>query len=179
LILVPPVLILLFSFIKDHVSAFHTIFFKSVFALIVLILVLFGATKTRIKYEPKQYFLTELMLSDKEKELYQWFHWDYGMKMQAFETVEPYLEKIGIDRSKKVISIPDQSSNISLSLMDRKGYTMLYVDPAELKGTVERFRDKGAGYLMFFDSTYAEKQQLEPFMKHPVGKYRNIRIYKL
>ena len=179
LILVPPLMILLIQFIQKYPELFRSIYFRAGLSVLLLVVVLFGAVKTRIKYDPKLYFLTELMLSKEEIDYYKWYHWDYGMKMQAFETVEPYLSKIGIDRNKKVVCIPDPSSNISLSLMDRKGYTMLYVRPEDMQSAVTRFKNKGTEYLMVFDTTYLENQQLDTFLHQPVGRYRNIHMFKL
>jgi general stress protein CsbA len=179
LILVPPLMILLVQYIKKYQRVYRSIYFRAALSIVVLVVVLFGAVKTRIKYDPKLYFLTEVMLSQEEIEYYKWYHWDYGMKLQAFETVEPYLNSIGIDRSKKVVSIPDPSSNISLSLMDRKGYTLLYVQPDQINSSVTDFKKKGAEYLMVYDSTFLENKELDTFMYQPIGRYRNIHVFKL
>lgn len=179
LILVPPLMILLVQFIKRYQRVYRSFYFRAAMSVAVLVVVLFGAVKTRIKYDPKLYFLTEVMLSQEEIEYYKWYHWDYGMKLKAFETVEPYLNSIGIDRSKKVVSIPDPSSNISLSLMDRKGYTMLYVQPDQINSSMSDFKKNGAECLMVYDSTYLENKELYPFMHQPVGRYKNIHVFKL
>jgi len=64
-----------------------------------------------------------IIVSWNEVDFWVWFHFDYSMHFKALETITPYLSEIGIKRTDRVLSLPDESINISLYLMDQKGYT--------------------------------------------------------
>jgi hypothetical protein len=97
---------------------------------------------------------------------------------KSLETITPYLRSIGIKYKDTVLFIQDPSLNISLYLMEQKGYTNF---ASRLKDSLF-IREKiklGAKYLFVNDSAYIKANYLKPFLKNKVGAYQNIHIYKL
>ena len=109
----------------------------------------YGASKTRMKYDKKVFFLTEIFLSEDEIGYWKWFHWDYDTKSKAYESVTPYLRSLGIKRTDIVVSVPDQSPNITLSLMDQKGFSTIYSSDENLHDYLPGFIKRNYGGLSF------------------------------
>jgi hypothetical protein len=87
----------------------------------------------------------------------------------VYEKVTPWLRSIGIQREDKVISVPDNSPNSSLYLMDQKGWS----DYAWLT-TEEEVYDKvklGAKYLISYDSLSLNKSCYQSFKDSLLGVY--------
>ena len=63
-------------------------------------------------------------LSKEEKDYMAFLRWSYSNSTKPLETIIPDLRKAGIDRKDRVLSIPDESFNITLYLMDQKGLTL-------------------------------------------------------
>lgn len=97
---------------------------------------------------------------------------------KAFEDIESFLPTINIQPNDKVIVLHDPSFNISLYLMNRKGYTNCLnqlQDSAEIAQKIE----KNANYLFINDSSLLSKKYLQPFIKQKIGQYKNVSIFKL
>jgi hypothetical protein len=111
----------------------------------------------------------------------RFFDWNYNFPetnmYKAFYTVEPYLDKIGIKKDDRVISIPDYSTCYSLYLMNRPGWTGY--DPIRSSSDIEAKIKKGAKYLIVNYDEFLHKDYLMPFLTKPIGVYQNIHIYKL
>jgi len=118
-------------------------------------------------------------MSNDDVKYWDWYHWQYDIKMRAYETVSPYLRQIGIKREDVVISIVDNSPNISLYFMDQKGYTSLYQSKRSIKEQIELFSAKGAKYLIVNDAEIMEADNLKEYRNNKIGEYENIVIYKL
>ncbi len=179
-ILVPPLLICFLMYFKqNHESIFYSKSIRAMTIVAVCLSLFYGASKTRMKYDKKVFFLTEIFLSEEEIAYWKWFHWDYDMKSKAYEKVTPYLRSLGIKRTDIVVSVPDQSPNITLSLMDQKGYTSIYSSDENLHDYLPKFIKKGAKYLIVKDPIILENKKLATFTKEKLGTFKNIQIYKL
>lgn len=114
-----------------------------------------------------------------EKNFSDWFHYNYANTLQPFETITPYLRSLGIKRTDKVISIPDPSFNITLYLMDQKGFTetekSLNSDSLKVMNDI----DLGAKYLILSDTSLLRKTNLKNSLKNCIGQYKNVFIYNL
>jgi hypothetical protein len=132
-----------------------------------------------LKYHSTENTLTQLLLSEREIDLWDWYHWDYEAKFKAYETITPYLRSLGINRDDLVASIPDQSPNISLYFMDQKGFTSLYQDGKTIKEQLDFFIDRGAKYLIINDTTLYQKEEFIEYRKNKIGNYKNIEIFRL
>lgn len=179
-LVIPPLFIGFFSYVKENYQeVFYARSMRVTASIILIVSILYGASKTRMKHEDKVFFFTEVFLSEEEIVFYKWYHWDYETKYQAFETIEPYLRSIGISKKDLVVSLPDQSPNITLSFMDQKGFSFLYCTNENMSEKLKEFKAKGAKYLLICDRDFIKNTGIETFTQEKIGTYKNIEIFKL
>lgn len=179
---VVPVILLLFLLLlkSDYAPLFHSMKTKLLAAVVLLGSVYYTAVHTRIKYDAGNGWVKSSFLLSKEKKgFWEFHHWWYNETFKDLETIDPYLTSIGCDRSKKVISIPDQSINISLYLMNRKGYTDFGNHKIVKEQRIEKAKEWGAEYLIICDKRLLDSAYIQPFLSHKVGQTKNVSIFKL
>lgn len=108
-----------------------------------------------------------------------WFEWNAKVQYNnRYNDITPYLRSLGIDRYDKVYCTPDPSINISLNLMDQKGFTDFFRKNETFSEKLQFFADYGLQYVVVGDTAVMnvapEKVGLEQ-----IGEYREVRIYKL
>lgn len=117
--------------------------------------------------------------TNEEYDYWKWFHWNYDNTYKPLEDITPYLRSLGIRRTDKVVSIPDPSFNVTLYLMDQKGFTGMgvpsYSDTTFIKADIA----KGAKYLVINDTTIKKEKGVAPYLAHRLGNYKHVEIYKL
>jgi len=92
-------------------------------------------------------------ISEDEGKLAKYLAWDYGNAIKHIEEITPDLREHGIKREDLVLSIPDQSFDISLYFMDQKGFPIAR-DHFMIDTTImDRFLTKGIKYLVMSDTT--------------------------
>lgn len=130
-------------------------------------------------FEDSKIAKTFLGATNDEASYWRWFHWHYGNTYKPLEDITPYLRSIGIERSDKVVSIPDPSFNVTLYLMDQKGFTGMgvadYSDTTFIKNDI----GKGARYLVINDTALKKEKGVLPYLSHKLGTYKQVEIYKL
>ncbi len=101
----------------------------------------------------------------------------YGSVLpRSLHHIEPYLDSIGVKRTDLVVSLPDQSPNISLYLMNRPGYSEAFFGR---DFPMDWYAKKGARYLILNDSSYLEKENYQPFYEKQIGHYEGILIFDI
>jgi len=93
-----------------------------------------------------------------------------------FYTLEESLRAIGIDRTDKIISIPDPSPNISLYMCNNPGWT------DALNGGLNNVRPyiaMGAKYLVAGDTTIRTRPGVLPYLTDSIGHHGKFVIYRL
>ena len=166
------ILFIFFFFIINQMKYKISLF--SIFSVLLFINVLYGASLHRMKYYTKKSPVINFMLEKEVIQYYDWFHWDYNLKYADYESITPYLRKIGIKREDKVISTYDSSPNITLALMDVKGYSNLYNETMLPQQLVDKFKNKRIKYLISnqaFDTLYNNH-----LIK--IGSFKKIHIFK-
>lgn len=180
IIFIPLVTLTFFEFLKrNYPDLFHSNGLKIALSLMIAFLVTQTALKNRLKYDSRKYIDSTLFISKAERELREYYHWAYGNNFKAFETIKPYLRSIGIVRTDKVICFADESINISLYLMDQKGYTKYgYAALSDIE-RVKFAISRGCKYLILRNDQVNIMDELQPFLTHQIGHYQNINIYSL
>ncbi len=109
--------------------------------------------------------------------LMQWTNWDVDGNWKRFESMKPYVRRIGIKKGDKVISLPDKSFNTSLYLVDQKGWSdyLNYHKTEDIESLIQ----KGAKYLFISDPQVLKEPYLAPFLTQQIGSYKGIEIFKL
>lgn len=154
---VPVILLSFLLMLKNKFKVIYT----SVFLKIILIAFLIyngDFARRRVKFRYKSY---------------EWENNYYTKNLQAFEDIIPFMRLIGIKKEDRVLSLSDNSINISLYKMNQKGWTNFGIlgDSVQIK---EKIR-LGAKYLFI----YNKEQNIEPFIKAKIGQFKNIEIYEL
>jgi len=95
------------------------------------------------------------------------------------EGVRGFLKENNIERTDRVISIPDGSPNSTLYYLNLQGWTELYNYPYDTK-KVKTFAGFGAKYLIISDPKYLDKPELKGAFVKPVANYkRQIFIFDI
>lgn len=150
-----------------------------IFCLLFVFLIYKSAVINRMKYSVKDIFVkTNFAVNHYTIDYWAWYHNDYLTHYKAFETITPYLRSIGIKPNQRVLSLPDNSPNITLYLMDQKGYSGYGFNELPIDKKLVYCQKNDIRYLII-DSTLNKKEYLQPFLNHRIGRYKNIDIYDL
>ncbi|MEO6305287.1 MAG: glycosyltransferase family 39 protein [Bacteroidia bacterium] len=120
-------------------------------------------------------------ITNEEKRFNEWFLWNRELTLESLETLTPDLRKAGVKREDLVLSIPDVSFDISLYLMDQKGYTM----PSDLfvadSNTVNIYIGKKIKYLVLSDIRLKDEASFGVINNHfdLIIKKPLLEVYKL
>lgn len=173
--------ITLFNFfiMCKNVKLLQSKIFAGFFVILLIYSIFYAAAFNSIRYfSPSEKTIYSCVLKKEWLDEMRWYHWNYKNYFKAYETIEPYNRSLGIKRTDFVVSIPDPSINISLYLMDQKGFTDYgYLDLGEEK--MKRFIKIGAKYLFVNDKKVYEENYIQPYIKNKIGSYQNIDIFYL
>jgi len=161
MILVPMTALTFFDMLKrTYPGIFNALFTRVFFLIIIIPCVFFTRTHIEYRYSPAGW-------ENENRTRYT-----YGL-----ETIEPYLHSVGIEKDDRVICGPDHSINISLYLMNRKGWTRfnLYDDSLAVAAKIR----SGADFLVNYDKDGLQQHWLTPFTGDKIGQYENISVYRL
>ncbi len=133
---------------------------KSIVAILVLFLVFKCHTFLKDKYYGGWYmeYSTEN------------YNYRYG-------EITPYLRSLGIERYDKVYVTYDPSINISLYLMDQKGFTDFFRKDRTFSQKVEFFSEKGLKYVLIGDYDTIDTPP-EDIGLEKIGEYNGVGIYR-
>lgn len=179
LIVVPTILIASLDTVKRLYShLFKSIRFKGIAIVVLFSMSYYAIVNTRIKYDATNDWVKDSFLISSEKlAFWEWSHWDYNRTLGDLETIEPLLDSVGCDYSTRVLSIPDNTINTSLVLMNRKGYTNYnYYSGAEL---IEKSKEWGAKFLIVNGLDELEKPYLQPYLENTVANTEFVTIIRL
>jgi hypothetical protein len=116
-----------------------------------------------------------------EKELAKYHFWYYGKSVKNVEELTPVLRKLGIRREDKVLTIPDHSFNISLYLMDQKGYTIAEDHFVNDTTVADRFFSRGIKYVIMNDTSmkrFITYRRISSKLES-MGIYNNVEIFRV
>ena len=134
----------------------------------------------RVKYDVNDTFVRHtITLEDNTKKFWKFSQNEYNNRYKALSSITPYLRKLGISRTDHVISIPDQSPNITLYLMDQKGCTEYGLFEPDGKDRIKKFIEAGTKYLIINDPEYLKMDYIKPFINKRIGEYKNVQIFDL
>jgi hypothetical protein len=181
LIFIPIVLLCTLDYMKTHFPDLYASKTLKILAVTVLLITAYySRIKTIIKYDVGSAWVrTSMHTSQENKEMWQLYHWNYLNTYKDLETIDPYLTEIGVGRNDRVISMPDSSVNISLYLMNRKGFNNYGYPQISGVARVEKAKEWGAKYLIINNMEFLEKVYLEPYLKDKIGETEYVSIYKL
>lgn len=166
---------------KYYPKLIKNIIFKY-FTFVVLLYMIYGtAIANRMKYKPDDIFVKQSSFLLRSDVIKNWdrYHYNYKNHFKALNELEPIMEKIGISKDDTIVSIPDQSINISLYLLDRRGFSSYGYDNIPDSIALEYFRDRGAKYLILNDTNISPTSWINELYNKKIATYKNINIYDL
>ena len=92
--------------------------------------------------------------------------------------ITPYLRSLGIEREDKVYCTPDQSINISLYLMDQKGFTDFFRNGVSFTEKIELFKLHELKYVIVGDTSKLDVKPISLGLKE-IGEYNGAQIYSV
>lgn len=112
------------------------------------------------------------------KQRYFGWEWEFPRtsEYKAFYNIDKELDKMGIQKNDKVISLPDFSICYTLYLMNRQGWTGFSKYDSV---TIDDYIKKGAKYLVINGYNTVSKDCLKSYIQQPVGKIDSIYVFKL
>ena len=181
LIFIPLPLITMLELLKrNYVRIYRMKFLKILFACVVSLVIYETAIITRAKYSVNDRFVkTNFVVSKGYIDQWAWHHWDYANHFKAYETITPYLRKIGLQRNDRVLSLPDRSINISLYLMDQKGFTAFGYEDMSFDQRMQLYKRNGVQFLIADTAYYNKNQYLDTYIQSKIGSYMNLDVYEL
>lgn len=95
-----------------------------------------------------------------------------------FYTLEPYLRSIGVEQKDIIVSVPDQSPNITLYFANNFGWTEAFNKPDY---NINTFVGMDAKYLIVSEDSCLSKPLYKPYTQtnKQIGEYNGIKIFKL
>lgn len=102
-------------------------------------------------------------------------------KFREYRYIEPALERLGIRKTDKVISLGDETTGVSLYLMNRRGWTEV-MSPIPLPAeTIQQYVDAGAKYMLVYRDaeTHLSEDSRQRYLRSMVAIVNGIKIYKL
>ncbi len=149
--------------------------------LLVLVLIFRCSLHQKIKYN--YYIVPEkfhAFIPQKIDDHFAWVEYFDKKMYKGLWDITPYLRELGIRRTDTVACFLDNSPNLTLILMDVKGYTTRYIDYNSPKEYIQAFKDKTVQYLVvLYDEWLDEKGLREFVINKRIGEYKNVAIYKL
>ncbi|HWY98176.1 MAG TPA: glycosyltransferase family 39 protein, partial [Bacteroidia bacterium] len=202
LVFIPCVLITFLHFLKkNHPAIFQSKALKLLAIVVFACNIYYCNSYMHARYFPESRMARSFVLDKAEIDNWSFYNKGYNAHFKALETITPYLRSIGLKREDKVVSLPDPSIDISLYLMDQKGYTEYYITDVWPKEVVQKLTDdalypfgigdkdqrkrmkkfieSGAKYLVLNDSALLDSVWMRPFAAKKIGEYKNVKIYDL
>lgn len=151
---------------------------KIIFAVILGFNVYYCSVQINLRYPYNTLPIkNSFIVEEQTKNLWNYYNWYYEANIKALETITPYLRSLYISRNDKVISIPDPTPDVSLYLMDQKGYP----NDGSYKNSnkIKKIKNLGAKYLILSNPSFIDSAWLKPYLKNKIGSYKNVTIYDL
>ncbi|HET6556476.1 MAG TPA: glycosyltransferase family 39 protein [Prolixibacteraceae bacterium] len=152
------------------------------FSFVLLLLALnYNMVMTRAYYNPHDRLVKQnIPLPSRVMEHWEYIYWDWEVHLKKYDGIIPYLRSKGIKFEDKVISIPDETPNRTLTLLNQKGFTEYhYNNNYQGSKRTERKIELGAKYLIVEGDENLQREDVSPFTSDPVGEYNGIKIFRL
>jgi len=160
-ILVPFITLSFLTLLKNKFNKVYTsVLFRIILVVFLFYNVDFARRRIHDRYDPGGW----------QNELYVKY-------VGTFEEIKPYIRSLGIKENDRVWSMSDNSINISLYLMNQKGWTNYWVGTDS--NTINKIKKLGAKYLFIYNKEIYSNKDIQPYIQHKIGEYKNVDIYKL
>ena len=105
-----------------------------------------------------------------------WFNQDYKDKWKPLYQMRKDLDSLGIDKTDKVIVLPDFSFNTGLYMIDQKGWSS-YLEPNA--SLVQAYIEHGAKFLFILNNDEQYYAIFEPYIVREIPTPNNVKLYEI
>ena len=150
---------------------------RAVASMILCLLIYKTALTNRMKYSVEDPWLNyNYVVADQRIDFWRWFHNDYRRHKKAYETLSPYLRELGLDREDRILTFSDRSINITLYLMDQKGFSSFGYGAYTLEEKMKLYAKNEVDFIILDENTN-DAQTLAPYLGKKIGQHENLLIY--
>lgn len=120
-------------------------------------------------------------VSEDDRKLAKYLFWDYGNSIKHVEEITPALRTHNIKREDMVLSIPDQSFNISLYFMDQKGITLSRESLMNDSLSIDSCMNTKIKYIVLSDTTLKRQIAFKRTTRHFESFFTegNVEVFRL
>ncbi len=181
-VIIPAIILTFLTTMKGlSIKTFNSTTTKSLAFILLAFSLNYDIVVTRDHFNPKDKMVTyNIPLPKRVQDYWDYCYWDWELHRGKFEGITPYLRSLGIKFEDKVISIPDESPNITLTMLQQKGFTDYhYWNNYQGARRTERKIELGAKYLIVQGDENLLRDDVAPFISNQIGEYNGIKIYRL
>lgn len=181
-VVIPAITITFLTTLKGlSINLFNSKIVKTISFLLLLLALNYNMVLTRAHYNPLDRMISKnIPLPSQVLEAWRYVYWDWEMHLKKYEGIIPYMRNLGIKFEDKVISIPDETPNRTLTLLNQKGFTDFhYTNNYQGIKRTERKIELGAKYMIVQGDENLLREDVAPFTKDQIGEYNGIKIFRL
>lgn len=152
---------------------------KATAMLFLVYNILYVSTNMRVRFHDKLFNdrLTQtFFMSQYEQDFWRGMEWS-SHQIDHLPNMVNYNRSIGIEKTDLIIYLPDPSYNISLYLLDQKGWTS--ISNTLTKEGIQEKVDLGAKYLFIHHKHEFDHGYLRPFLSDKIGEFEGTEVFKL
>jgi hypothetical protein len=177
LILFLPAFGIFFAILKiKYAKVLNSLVFKSVFVLFLIYNFSYAYSVMRLK-AGSQNGTYPVVMNEQFVGSTQWYNWDVQTNWWRYQRIAGDLKSAGLKPDDRVISFNDDSFNISLYFLKRKGWTRFVSFDTDQQ--IERAISQGAKYLLCTDSSAMAASNIPKHIDSYIGKFEGILVFKL
>jgi len=181
-------IILLVGFVLNLEKKMNNILLSKKIQLLALIFLIANITNAAVnlrlrynKHFDTSYTLSRLLLSDFEADY--WIYFGNNNSFEGLSEMQAYNRSLGIKADDLIIYLPDKSYNVSLYLLNQKGWTgysgLTYSGTNTYNEILEKVELKGAKYLIIGDKKLLKEKRIKPFVKNKIGRFGKNLVFDL
>jgi hypothetical protein len=148
-------------------------------ALVFIGQTLHTTAETRIKLDPAPPRWIRPIVGNWAWQDARRFQAEHAQYLEPLERLAPELDALGVGPNDLVLSLPDPSPNITLTMLRRKGFTGLYEDHLQAGARAQWAADQGARFLIINRPDFLDRGDWGAALDHPVAAFGSTRIYRL
>ena len=135
--------------------------------------------RNRMKWGQTDGWLVEQFVPKGEREEWRWYHADRRSRLEPLLELPGKMKEWGVPDDAWVLSLPDGSPNITLTLLNRFGFTGLYENDLHAGERVAWAASRGADFLVINKAEILEAGDWGPWLTDEVGRHGGVVVYDL
>lgn len=135
--------------------------------------------RNRMKWGQTDGWLVEQFVPKSEREEWKWYHADRRERLEPLLEVRGRLKEWGVPDDAWVLSLPDGSPNITLTLLNRFGFTGLYENDLHAGERVAWAASRGADFLVVNKTEILESGDWGLWLSDELGRHRGVVVFDL